>query len=198
MLFVQFPEPVNGRDMTAAPYALPKFRADLHAEKIPESLHEAFLMPFPQGAEDAPFEFRVFEIFDEAGQSVGGFFHGGDDVPRQKFRQVVEEAGEEVVAAAHLAGADAHTEKVGEGGHREHVPEHVRGRNAGGFRPAHLKAELSAETGEAMQGAFLIEERVHALHAVPECVQLLREVGCDGRHFLIKAVHGLDEPELPL
>lgn len=33
-------------------------------------------MPFPQGAEDAPFEFRVFEIFDEAGQRVGGFFTG--------------------------------------------------------------------------------------------------------------------------
>ena len=110
----------------------------------------------------------------------------------------MEEAGEEVVAAAHLAGADAHTEKVGEGSHREHMPEHVRRGDAGGFRPAHLKAELAAETGEAVQGAFLVEERVHALHAVPEGVQLLREVGGDGRHFLVEAVHGLDEPEFPL
>ena len=110
----------------------------------------------------------------------------------------MEEAGEEVVAAADLAGADAHTEEVGEGGHSEHVPEHVRGWNAGGFCPAHLKAELAAETGEAVQGAFLIEERVHALHAAPECVQLLREVGGDGRHFLVEAVHGFDETEFPL
>ena len=159
--------------------------------------------PGGEGAEDTPLQLLQFIGAQKAWELVYGAFDRGDDVPREQFRQIVEQSGEEVVDPARGTGSEGEAEKIRITRNEEHVPEHGGFRHAGRVGPADLEAELAAQLGETPQGRGRIAEKgvplyefVHAAQ-IGQAIETLSEGFGNGLIFLVKRVEWLDDVVFP-
>ena len=128
--------------------------------------------PGGEGAEDTPLQLLQFVGAQKAWELVYGAFDRGDDVPREQFRQIVEQSGEEVVDPARGTGSEGEAEKIRVARNEEHVPEHGGFRHAGRVGPADLEAELAAQLGETPQGRGRIAEKGVPLYEFVHAAQI--------------------------
>jgi len=97
-----------------------------------------------QGPEYFGIQFLEFILLDQIPDALDRTFNRGNDVPGQKFRNIMKKARKKIVHPPGLAPFHHQGEKIPVAGNNEHVPQNSRFRDTRSLGPALLETELTA------------------------------------------------------